>query len=171
MPEAGRLIRFGSDRLSWPNDRRSPINRLPKAHRGRQAYLLATLDVVRRRGEEYAMRASWMMTVLLGLLVSLFAGIHTAAAQTRPTADERQALSPTGKLRVGFLLNNPVHATKDPVSGELRGVSIDIGRSSPVASMSRTTESATLQFQHWRQVHSLVNGTSSFSAPIPRAPS
>ena len=43
--------------------------------------------------------------------------------------------------------------------------------SSPVASMSRTTESATLQFQHWRQAHSLVNGISSFSAPILRAPS
>jgi polar amino acid transport system substrate-binding protein len=74
------------------------------------------------------MRANWTMTLLLGLVVGLFAGIGTAITQTAPTADERQALSPTGKLRVGFLLNNPVHATKDPVSGELRGVSIDIGK-------------------------------------------
>jgi polar amino acid transport system substrate-binding protein len=74
------------------------------------------------------MRASMTMTALLGLVIGFFAAIQTAVTQTAPTGDERQALSPTGKLRVGFLMNNPVHATKDPASGELTGVSIDLGK-------------------------------------------
>jgi polar amino acid transport system substrate-binding protein len=45
-----------------------------------------------------------------------------------PSAEEMQALAPTGKLRLGFLANNAVHATKDPVSGELRGPAIDLGK-------------------------------------------
>ena len=39
----------------------------------------------------------------------------------------RGALAPTGKLRVG-LISVPVHAIRDPYSGELRGVSHDLGR-------------------------------------------
>lgn len=39
----------------------------------------------------------------------------------------RRALAPTGKLRVG-LISVPVHSIKDPYSGELRGVSHDLGR-------------------------------------------
>src|SRR5215510_4207620 len=39
----------------------------------------------------------------------------------------RTGLAPTGKLRVG-LISVPVHAVRDPYSGELRGVSHDLGR-------------------------------------------
>ncbi|MGB7950769.1 MAG: ABC transporter substrate-binding protein [Candidatus Binatia bacterium] len=37
-------------------------------------------------------------------------------------------LAPTGKLRVGINYGNPVLATRDPVSGNLRGVAPDLAR-------------------------------------------
>lgn len=43
-----------------------------------------------------------------------------------PTQAEKQAVAPTGKLRAGMLANNPVHATKDPATGKLKGVAFDI---------------------------------------------
>ena len=39
----------------------------------------------------------------------------------------REAIAPTGKLRMG-LISVPVHAIRDPYSGDLRGVSHDLGR-------------------------------------------
>lgn len=40
----------------------------------------------------------------------------------------RQALAPTGKLRVALFATNVVHVTKDPATGEMKGVSHDLGR-------------------------------------------
>ena len=40
----------------------------------------------------------------------------------------RADLASTGKLRAGINYANSVIATKDPVSGELRGVSVDLMR-------------------------------------------
>jgi polar amino acid transport system substrate-binding protein len=37
-------------------------------------------------------------------------------------------LAPTGKLRVGINYGNPVLATKDPISGQLGGVAVDLAR-------------------------------------------
>ena len=37
-------------------------------------------------------------------------------------------LAPTGKLRVGINYGNPVLATKDPISGQLGGVVVDLAR-------------------------------------------
>ena len=37
-------------------------------------------------------------------------------------------LAPTGKLRVGINYGNPVLATRDPNSGEVRGVAVDLAR-------------------------------------------
>jgi polar amino acid transport system substrate-binding protein len=37
-------------------------------------------------------------------------------------------IAPTGKLRVGINYGNPVLATRDPGSGELRGVAVDLAR-------------------------------------------
>jgi polar amino acid transport system substrate-binding protein len=37
-------------------------------------------------------------------------------------------LAPSGKLRVGINYGNPVLATRDPTSGELRGVAVDLAR-------------------------------------------
>jgi polar amino acid transport system substrate-binding protein len=50
-----------------------------------------------------------------------------AVAPSDPGDAVRSALAPTGKLRVG-LISVPVHSIKDPYSGELRGVSHDLGR-------------------------------------------
>lgn len=44
-----------------------------------------------------------------------------------PTAEERQALAPTGKLRVAFLLV-PIYVAKDPATGDLKGVAVDLGK-------------------------------------------
>ena len=63
----------------------------------------------------------WLMTAIIGLLL-MGAGIATA-----PTPEARQALAPTGKLHVAFLLG-PIYATKDPATGELKGVAVDLGK-------------------------------------------
>lgn len=64
----------------------------------------------------------WVMATIFGLLLTGCAGISSA-----PTPEARQALAPTGKLRVGFLLN-PIHGTKDAASGEFKGVAVDLGK-------------------------------------------
>ncbi len=69
------------------------------------------------------MNISWVVVAVFGLLLSGCANIQTA-----PTQEERQALAPTGKLRAALITTNPIHATKDPTSGELKGVAIDLGR-------------------------------------------
>jgi polar amino acid transport system substrate-binding protein len=51
-----------------------------------------------------------------------------ATQTTMPSAEEKQSLTPTGKLRVAMLATNPSYATKDPVTGELKGPSVDFGR-------------------------------------------
>lgn len=59
---------------------------------------------------------------------SLFTLLVAACAVAPSDSGEavRRALAPTGKLRVG-LLSVPVHAIRDPYSGELKGVSHDLG--------------------------------------------
>lgn len=70
------------------------------------------------------MRAThWFIPGILGFLFSGCASIQTA-----PTPETRQALAPTGKLRVGFLATTPIHAIKDAVSEELKGPAVDLGR-------------------------------------------
>ena len=44
------------------------------------------------------------------------------------TSSLRAILGPTGKLRVGVNYGNPVLATRDPASGELSGVAVDLAR-------------------------------------------
>ena len=60
--------------------------------------------------------------VFLTLLVAACAGPRLVSGD-----EARQALAPTGKLRVG-LISVPVHSIRDPYSGNLRGVSHDLGR-------------------------------------------
>jgi polar amino acid transport system substrate-binding protein len=62
------------------------------------------------------------MTAILGLVVTSCAGIHTT-----PTLEVRQALAPTGKLRVGLQLGSPHNVIRDPLSGEMKGVGFDLG--------------------------------------------
>ena len=65
----------------------------------------------------------WLMTAILGLLLTGCAGISTA-----PTPEARQALAPTGKLRVGLQLGSPHNVIRDSVSGEMKGVGFDLGK-------------------------------------------
>lgn len=65
----------------------------------------------------------WLTTAILGLLLTACAGISTA-----PTPEARQALAPTGKLRVGLQLGSPHNVIRDSVSGEMKGVGFDLGK-------------------------------------------
>src|ERR1700694_4125669 len=65
----------------------------------------------------------WLVAAMLGLLLTGSAGI-----QTPPTPEARQALAPTGKLRVGLQLGSPHNVIRDPVSGEMKGVVFDLGK-------------------------------------------
>ena len=65
----------------------------------------------------------WLMTAILGLLIAGCAGISAV-----PTPEARQALAPTGKLRVGLQLGSPHNVVRDPVSGEMKGVGYDLGK-------------------------------------------
>ena len=62
---------------------------------------------------------------VIALAFVLFSGC--ASAPTVPPA-ARAELVPTGKLRVGLILSNQVLVTKDSSSGELRGVTINLGK-------------------------------------------
>ena len=64
----------------------------------------------------------WLMTSILGLLLTGCAGISTA-----PTQEARQALAPTGKLRVALQLATPMNVVRDSASGEMTGVGFDLG--------------------------------------------
>jgi polar amino acid transport system substrate-binding protein len=50
------------------------------------------------------------------------------STNTAPTAEVRQALAPTGKLRVALQLGSPHNVIRDPVSGEMKGVGFDLGK-------------------------------------------
>lgn len=65
---------------------------------------------------------NWLISAVLGLLLTGCAGISTA-----PTPEARQALAPTGKLRVGLQQGNPLNVIRDPASGEMRGLAFDLG--------------------------------------------
>jgi len=60
----------------------------------------------------------------------LFALAMLSACATAPTppAAARSELAPTGKLRVGLLVANPVFVTKDGPAAEMRGIAVDLGR-------------------------------------------
>lgn len=65
----------------------------------------------------------WLISAVLGLLLTGCAGISTA-----PTPEARQALAPTGKLRVGLQQGNPLNVIRDPASGEMKGLAFDLGK-------------------------------------------
>jgi polar amino acid transport system substrate-binding protein len=65
----------------------------------------------------------WPMTAIVGLMLTGCVAISNA-----PTPEARQALAPTGKLRVGLQLGSPHNVIQDSVSGEMRGVGFDLGK-------------------------------------------
>lgn len=67
------------------------------------------------------MARRWQVAVLAFVLTGC------ASVQGLPPA-ARSDLAPTGKLRVGLILSNQVLVTKDPQTGELRGVTVTLGK-------------------------------------------
>lgn len=65
----------------------------------------------------------WVVVAIFGLVLTGCASMHTA-----PTPEVRQALAPTGKLRVGLQLGTPHNVIRDSVSGEMKGVGFDLGK-------------------------------------------
>ena len=65
----------------------------------------------------------WLVAAVLGLVVTSCASTHTP-----PTPEVRQALAPTGKLRVGVFLGSPASVIRDAASGEMKGVAFDLGK-------------------------------------------
>ena len=70
------------------------------------------------------MRASqFLSAAVVGLLTAGCAGMQSA-----PSPEVRQALAPTGKLRVGVYPGSPFSLMRDPASGEIKGVAVEVGR-------------------------------------------
>ena len=67
--------------------------------------------------------AHWLATAILGLLL-----IGCAEMRAAPPPEARQALAPTGKLRVGLQLGSPHNVIADSASGEMKGVAFDLGK-------------------------------------------
>jgi len=61
------------------------------------------------------------------IVLALFLVAGCASAPSVPPA-ARAELASTGKLRVGLILSNQVLVTKDPSTGELRGVTVNLGK-------------------------------------------
>lgn len=63
-------------------------------------------------------------------VIALFTVVLLAACATAPTVTPaaRSELAPTGKLRVGLLVTNPVFVTKDGEAAEIQGIAVDLGR-------------------------------------------
>lgn len=65
----------------------------------------------------------WLCAAVVGVFIGGCAGMHSGA-----NSETKAALAPTGKLRVAFLSPAPLYAIKDPATGELKGVAIDLGK-------------------------------------------
>ena len=64
-----------------------------------------------------------LSALVFGLLLTGCAGTSTV-----PSPEIKQALAPTGKLRVGVYPGSPTSMLRDPASGEVKGVSVDLGK-------------------------------------------
>lgn len=64
----------------------------------------------------------WLSAGVVGLLIGGCAGMPTGASP-----ETKAAVAPTGKLRVAFL-SAVIFAIKDPATGELKGVAVDLGK-------------------------------------------
>jgi polar amino acid transport system substrate-binding protein len=64
----------------------------------------------------------WLSAGVIGLFIGGCAGMQSGAS-----SGTRAAVAPTGKLRVAFF-SAPLYAIKDPATGELKGVAVDLGK-------------------------------------------
>lgn len=77
-------------------------------------------DLTRTRSRT---RIRWPTIAVLALLLTSCAGISIV-----PTPEARQALAPTGKLRVGLQLGSPHNVIRNSATGEMKGVAYDLGK-------------------------------------------
>lgn len=47
---------------------------------------------------------------------------------TAPMPERRQVLAPSGKLRVGVYAGSPFSMVRDPMSGEMKGIAVELGK-------------------------------------------
>ena len=85
-------------------------------------------------GEEEAMQHALMRTTVtivrhsphrMPIVVALAINIALLLIGAGTTAGQ---VAPTGHLRIAVNVGNPVLAVKDPATGEIRGVTVDLGR-------------------------------------------
>jgi polar amino acid transport system substrate-binding protein len=70
----------------------------------------------------------WIGTAIAGAVALSFAACSTSPMNAQPPVAAVAELAPSGTLRAAINFGNPVLATKDPVTGEPRGVSVDLSR-------------------------------------------
>lgn len=70
--------------------------------------------------------ATGRLTAVLTTFAIFMIGCASAPIQAPP--EVRQALAPTGTLRIGVLMGTPGQMIRDPATGEARGVSYELGR-------------------------------------------
>jgi polar amino acid transport system substrate-binding protein len=64
-----------------------------------------------------------LLTAITALLLTGCTSMHTT-----PSPEVRQTLAPTGKLRVGVYAGSPFSMIRDPLSGETKGITVEIGK-------------------------------------------
>ena len=75
------------------------------------------------RSIQHTPQRALLIAVLAIPIVWLLAGAGAASVQSGAAA-----VAPTGQLRVVLNIGNPVLASKDPATGEVHGVTVDLGR-------------------------------------------
>jgi polar amino acid transport system substrate-binding protein len=105
------LTRLSNNRLK--SDTRAKLTRLTHSVRGHQD-----------AKEGYVTSAPSLL--LLAVLAALLSSCNTTSMA--PTSEVRQALAPTGSLRVGLNLRRSFLVKRDAATGEVTGMAVDISR-------------------------------------------
>jgi polar amino acid transport system substrate-binding protein len=75
------------------------------------------------QGDSFPVRAA-----LAGLIAAVLAACVTPPMDAQPAPAAIAELAPSGTLRAAINFGNPILASRDPVTGEPRGVSVDLSR-------------------------------------------
>ena len=66
-------------------------------------------------------------TLVVIVFVALLQACASAPDAARPSAQVRQALAPTGTLRIAVLTGSPMSMVREPATGQLRGIAYELG--------------------------------------------
>lgn len=84
--------------------------------------------MIRPRDVAHAPDRRYACDALPAIVIAAAMSACASPSMSSPSATAVAALAPTGLLRAAINFGNPVLATKDPASGEPRGVSVDLAR-------------------------------------------